>query len=186
MAAWSRACASRACATPATRPSGRGSTRTRARDEIVILDVSATPEGRGHQHETIRRVREVLSIPLTVGGGVRDGRGRLASARGRRRQGLGQHRGGRAAGDPDRHRRAVRAAVLRGRDRRRLARRARSRCWSRAGARAPGIDAIELGARGRAARGGRGAADLLGPRRHPLGLRSGADRRGGARRCACR
>ena len=40
-------------------------------DEIVVLDVSATPEGRGHQHETIRRVREVLSIPLTVGGGVR-------------------------------------------------------------------------------------------------------------------
>jgi imidazole glycerol-phosphate synthase subunit HisF len=40
-------------------------------DEIVILDVSATPEGRGHQHETVRRVREALSIPLTVGGGVR-------------------------------------------------------------------------------------------------------------------
>lgn len=40
-------------------------------DEIVILDVSATPEGRGHQHETVRRVREVLSIPLTIGGGVR-------------------------------------------------------------------------------------------------------------------
>jgi imidazole glycerol-phosphate synthase subunit HisF len=40
-------------------------------DEIVILDVSATPEGRGHQHETVRRVREALSIPLTIGGGVR-------------------------------------------------------------------------------------------------------------------
>lgn len=40
-------------------------------DEIVILDVSATPEGRGHQHETVRRVREGLSIPLTVGGGLR-------------------------------------------------------------------------------------------------------------------
>jgi imidazoleglycerol phosphate synthase cyclase subunit len=40
-------------------------------DEIVILDVSATPEGRGHQHETVRRVREALSVPLTVGGGVR-------------------------------------------------------------------------------------------------------------------
>lgn len=40
-------------------------------DEIVILDVSATPEGRGHQHETVRRVRDVLSIPLTIGGGVR-------------------------------------------------------------------------------------------------------------------
>jgi imidazole glycerol-phosphate synthase subunit HisF len=40
-------------------------------DEIVILDVSATPEGRGHQHETVRRVRAALSIPLTVGGGIR-------------------------------------------------------------------------------------------------------------------
>jgi imidazoleglycerol phosphate synthase cyclase subunit len=40
-------------------------------DEIVILDVSATPEERSHQVETTRSVREVLSIPLTVGGGVR-------------------------------------------------------------------------------------------------------------------
>jgi imidazoleglycerol phosphate synthase cyclase subunit len=40
-------------------------------DEIVILDVSASPEGRGHQLETVARVRSVLSIPLTVGGGVR-------------------------------------------------------------------------------------------------------------------
>jgi cyclase len=29
-------------------------------DEIVILDVAATPEGRGHQHETVRRVRAAL------------------------------------------------------------------------------------------------------------------------------
>ena len=40
-------------------------------DEIVILDVSATPEGRRTAVETVRRVRAVLSIPLTVGGGVR-------------------------------------------------------------------------------------------------------------------
>ena len=40
-------------------------------DEIVLLDVSATPEGRGHQVETVRRVRAELAIPLTVGGGVR-------------------------------------------------------------------------------------------------------------------
>lgn len=40
-------------------------------DEIVILDVSATPEGRGNQVETVKRVREQISIPLTVGGGVR-------------------------------------------------------------------------------------------------------------------
>ena len=40
-------------------------------DEIVILDVSATPEGRGNQVETVRRVRAGLGIPLTVGGGIR-------------------------------------------------------------------------------------------------------------------
>jgi imidazoleglycerol phosphate synthase cyclase subunit len=40
-------------------------------DEIVLLDVSATPEGRGHGVETVRRVRAALDIPLTVGGGVR-------------------------------------------------------------------------------------------------------------------
>jgi imidazole glycerol-phosphate synthase subunit HisF len=40
-------------------------------DEIVILDVSATPEGRGHAVATTTEVRQVLSIPLTVGGGVR-------------------------------------------------------------------------------------------------------------------
>ena len=40
-------------------------------DEIVILDVSATPEGRGNKLETVRRVRARLGIPLTVGGGIR-------------------------------------------------------------------------------------------------------------------
>lgn len=40
-------------------------------DELVLLDVSATPEERAHGLDTVRRVREVLSIPLTVGGGVR-------------------------------------------------------------------------------------------------------------------
>lgn len=40
-------------------------------DEIVILDVSATPEGRATALETVALVRDALSIPLTVGGGVR-------------------------------------------------------------------------------------------------------------------
>jgi imidazoleglycerol phosphate synthase cyclase subunit len=40
-------------------------------DELVVLDVSATPEGRGHALEVIRAVRAVLPLPLTVGGGVR-------------------------------------------------------------------------------------------------------------------
>jgi imidazoleglycerol phosphate synthase cyclase subunit len=39
-------------------------------DEIVVLDVSATPEGRGNQVETVQRVRARLGIPLTVGGGI--------------------------------------------------------------------------------------------------------------------
>jgi imidazole glycerol phosphate synthase subunit HisF len=49
-------------------------------DELVLLDVSATPEGRGHALGTVRDVRHALSIPLTVGGGwevvVRSGRER--------------------------------------------------------------------------------------------------------------
>ncbi len=40
-------------------------------DELVVLDVSATPEGRGHALEVVCAVREVLPLPLTVGGGVR-------------------------------------------------------------------------------------------------------------------
>ena len=40
-------------------------------DELVILDVSATEEGRKTAAVTVRAVRERISIPLTVGGGVR-------------------------------------------------------------------------------------------------------------------
>ena len=109
------------------------------------------------------------------------GRGRLAPAGGRRGQGFGQHGGRRAARDPLRHRRAVRSAVLRGGDRRRLAGRPR-RGAGQGRARGHRDRCDRVGARGRAARGRRGAADLLGPRRHPLGLRSGADRRRGASR----
>ena len=49
-------------------------------DELVLLDVSATPEDRRTRTDTVRAVRAVLSIPLTVGGGVRtrdDARGLL-------------------------------------------------------------------------------------------------------------
>ena len=41
-------------------------------DEIVLLDVTATPEGRRTRHDTVAAVRAALSIPLTVGGGVGD------------------------------------------------------------------------------------------------------------------
>lgn len=39
-------------------------------DEVVLLDISATQEGRSTQLQTVKRVRAVLDIPLTVGGGV--------------------------------------------------------------------------------------------------------------------
>jgi imidazoleglycerol phosphate synthase cyclase subunit len=40
-------------------------------DELVILDVSATTDGRAHAVATVRAVRAELRIPLTVGGGIR-------------------------------------------------------------------------------------------------------------------
>ncbi len=40
-------------------------------DELALLDISATPEGRATALETVAKVRQRLSIPLCVGGGVR-------------------------------------------------------------------------------------------------------------------
>ncbi len=40
-------------------------------DELIMLDVSATIEGRRAMVDTIRRIAEQLSVPLTVGGGIR-------------------------------------------------------------------------------------------------------------------
>src|SRR5437773_5438126 len=40
-------------------------------DELVMLDISASSEGRATLMDTVHRVAERLFIPLTVGGGVR-------------------------------------------------------------------------------------------------------------------
>jgi cyclase len=40
-------------------------------DELVLLDIVATPENKPTFIEVIKRVAEVISIPLTVGGGIR-------------------------------------------------------------------------------------------------------------------
>lgn len=40
-------------------------------DEIVVLDIAASPEEARTRVDTVRRVRERIHIPLTVGGGVR-------------------------------------------------------------------------------------------------------------------
>jgi cyclase len=64
-------------------PAGRAAAyEDQGADEIVLLDVSATPEGRGNACDTVARVRAALSIPLTVGGGIRcveDGAALLAA-----------------------------------------------------------------------------------------------------------
>jgi imidazole glycerol-phosphate synthase subunit HisF len=40
-------------------------------DELVVLDIAASRDGRPTFLETIRRVAEKLAIPLTAGGGIR-------------------------------------------------------------------------------------------------------------------
>ena len=40
-------------------------------DELVFLDISATPEGRATVVDTVRRVAEQVFMPLAVGGGIR-------------------------------------------------------------------------------------------------------------------
>src|SRR5205085_5054458 len=40
-------------------------------DELVFLDISATPEGRATIAPMVRRVADEVFLPLTVGGGIR-------------------------------------------------------------------------------------------------------------------
>jgi cyclase len=40
-------------------------------DELVFLDISATPEGRKTTASVVRRVADEVFLPLTVGGGIR-------------------------------------------------------------------------------------------------------------------
>lgn len=41
-------------------------------DEIILLDMDATPQGRGPDFEMVRRVAKKCFVPLTVGGGIAD------------------------------------------------------------------------------------------------------------------
>jgi imidazole glycerol-phosphate synthase subunit HisF len=40
-------------------------------DELVFLDIAATPEGSATMVQVVERVADVLEIPFTVGGGIR-------------------------------------------------------------------------------------------------------------------
>ncbi len=46
---------------------------TAGADEIVLLDITATHEGRGTLLSTVRQTAAKLFIPFTVGGGIRSG-----------------------------------------------------------------------------------------------------------------
>jgi imidazole glycerol-phosphate synthase subunit HisF len=41
-------------------------------DELALLDITATVEGRGTLLEVVRRVAAVTTVPFTVGGGIKD------------------------------------------------------------------------------------------------------------------
>src|SRR3972149_3674868 len=41
-------------------------------DELVFLDITASHEGRDIILDVVRRTAEVIFMPLTVGGGIRD------------------------------------------------------------------------------------------------------------------
>ena len=41
-------------------------------DELALLDITATVEGRGTMLEVVARVAEVTTVPFTVGGGISD------------------------------------------------------------------------------------------------------------------
>ncbi len=45
---------------------------TAGADELALLDITATVEGRGTLLEVVRRVADAATIPFTVGGGIRD------------------------------------------------------------------------------------------------------------------
>ncbi len=79
-------------------------------DEIVLLDITATHEGRGTLIDTVKRTAAQLFVPFTVGGGIRIGRG--CSGGIRRGRGQGEHQLGsdRAAGADRRDRRKLRGA----------------------------------------------------------------------------
>ncbi|MFQ6059210.1 MAG: imidazole glycerol phosphate synthase subunit HisF, partial [Anaerolineae bacterium] len=40
-------------------------------DELVFLDITASPEGRAIMLDVVRRVADAIFIPFTVGGGIR-------------------------------------------------------------------------------------------------------------------
>ena len=154
-------------------------------DEIVLLDITATHEGRGTLLDTVRRAAAKLFVPFTVGGGIRTAEDAAAVfnagadkvsinssaiARPELIGEIGASFGAQAvivAID------ARRGAKRRGRRRSVRQRRAQTHRPARR----------RVGARGRIARRGRNSAHQHGHRRHARRLRLRAHRCGQRRRC---
>ena len=45
---------------------------TREVDELILLDISATPDGREPDYESVEEFSAECFVPLTIGGGIRD------------------------------------------------------------------------------------------------------------------
>ena len=63
-------------------------------DELTFLDVTASKENRDTQYSWVAPVAEVLNIPFTVGGGIRDSQSNAQTAFNWRGQNLFVHRSG--------------------------------------------------------------------------------------------
>ena len=161
-------------------------------DELVFLDISAAPEGRGTLLDIVERTARRAFVPLTVGGGVRSvDEMRDVLRAGADKVGLNT----RAVADPPlvtALRGTVRQPGGRRRDRRPAGRsadatlpvRLRGRRQGRPRAGRPRRDRV--GGAGGGARRGRAARDLDRPRRHEVRLRHRAPARDHERASACR
>ena len=127
-------------------------------DELVVLDISASHEGRATFLEPIRRVAEQLNIPLTAGGGIRKMEdGRAVAAR-RRGQSHGEHRRRRASRIDFGACAAIRLAGRGAFDGREANGPSPGKSSSAAARDATGIDAAEWAREGVVARSGRNSA----------------------------
>jgi imidazoleglycerol phosphate synthase cyclase subunit len=151
-------------------------------DEIVLLDITATHEGRATLLDTVRRTARELFVPFCVGGGIRSaddaaqvfeaGADKVSVNSAALADPMLIDAIGRSFGAQ-----AVVVAIDARRDPKLPIRCAMRRCMCRAGAN-HGPPRRRVGARGRRSRRGRDSAHFDGLRWHARGLRLRADRGG--------
>ncbi len=145
-------------------------------DEIVLLDITATHEGRQTLLDTVRRTARELFVPFCVGGGIRSARdAEQVFEAGADKVSINSA----ALADPDADQRDWRAALarrrswspsMRGAILRPPIRCAMRRCSCRAGASPIGRRVVEWAREAEAARRGRDSAHLDGLGRNARGI----------------